>query len=157
MLPSLKKFIAHVVLKHWMNPDSAFRFVEKKKRPFRVAIVTHGNFLKGMVTQTDTDQSQIYSTEPYFKPIHCQLKHYKPQVPAIGNVGTLTTLWTRKDIESKRKLPRVFVVYETNAVYDSQHKTCLHYDGKRFVKAEFGKKHHVARCHAWIRDIPTLK
>jgi len=160
--PDFRKFIEHVVVSHWLNTHSAFHLSRPQGRPFRVAIVSHGNFLLDMIQHQTSTPTSIWTDTPYFVPEHCLRPHYRPQRPALGNLGMTTTLWTRREIEQfalrhQRHLPPVLLVYETNAVYDHVTRTCLEYDGKRFVRQSEGRKHHVRRCHPWIRNMATLK
>lgn len=162
--PDFRRFMEHVVFDHWWNPQSSFHLPlrGRRDRPFRVAIVTHGNFLLDMIQHATQTPSSLWTDPPYFSTAHCLRPHYRPNRPAIGNVGMTTTLWQRSDVEGfllhrSSRLPAVHLVYETNAVYDPVTKTCLEYDGRRFVQAHEGRKHHVRRCHPWIRNLPTLK
>lgn len=43
--PSVRRFLKHIVLQHWMNSDSPF-YLFKNRDHVRVAIVTHGHFMR---------------------------------------------------------------------------------------------------------------
>lgn len=171
--PDLRHFLERVVWHHWFNVHSSYQLPPSPvaARPLRVAIVTHGNFLLDMIRHHTSTPDRLWNDQPYFQPLHCARPDYRVERPAIGNIGMVTTVWTRDVVQNfifhsrpnqnkknptPHKLPPVGLVYETNAVYDPLTQSCLEYDGKRFVTYEHGYRHHVRRCQPAIRHIPTL-
>lgn len=162
--PNINKFLKEVILHHWMNPESQF-YLWKNTEPtkkIRIVIVSHGHFLRELVAQQTKAMFQFWHSAPTFQLPHChEEKDYIPSRPAIGNVGMFLMHMTRKDIQEFLKHKKKFHVpeniFETNAVYDEKTKTCMKYNKYRFIRPEFGRKHHVSRCSQVIRDIPTLK
>lgn len=152
--PNFIKFLEKIVVKHWMEKK-----IHTLEKPFRIAIVSHGNFMKNMFLHHTQTNKRVFQETPYFVPNHCLRPHYKPTVPAIGNLGMFTTLWTRENVQDhlsgKQRLPKLMPVYETNAVYDPTTGQCIEYDGKRFITSGLSR-HHVYRCHPRISNMPEL-
>jgi broad specificity phosphatase PhoE len=164
--PNRKKFFQKVVLDRWLNPESPFyvlppHHTKKSRRPFRIAIVSHGHFLRDLVSQASRAPKSFWSSTPYFRPVHCRNEHYTPDGPAVGNVGMFLMKLTEHDIEDyvrhRHRLPAPYNIFETNAIYNPDTKQCMEYDGKRFILPEYGQKSHVERCPANIRNMKALK
>lgn len=157
--PNFVHFIRDIVMDKILHGITAVKRAESK--PFRVAIVTHGKWIKRMMDVYTKTPSSVWNEKPYFTPLHCHDTKYKSTEKGVGNVAIFTCLWSRSDLEGflrkKLKLPRVFTVYETSGFYDSKTGKCIEYDGKRFIDRTKGAKHHVLRCDEWIREISTLK
>ena len=142
--PNKKKFWEEIVLKQWFNPASPF-YLFKHRNRVRVLIVSHGYFLRDLVAEDTKATPDFWHSPSLFQQKHCSEPNYKPSVPAIGNVGTFMLRVTEKDLQHKR-LPAPTNIFETNATYDSENKTCLQYNEKRFIKPEYGRKKYVTRC-----------
>lgn len=161
--PNVVQFVERVVWTHWLNASSAFCLPPSPVggRPLRVAVVTHGHFLVDLVSAYTTSHATLWDSVPAFQPVFCARPQYRVDRPAVGNLGQLTTLWTRarlaRFLTRGQRLPPLRLVYETNAVYDPVAQQCLEYDGRRFVAADQGFRHHVRRCHPAVRDLPTLR
>ena len=156
--PSKHKFLKKIISENWMNPNSPL-YLFTHHQHVRIAIISHGHFLRDLVAKDTLAPESFWHSTPIFQYKHCQDPNYKPSRPALGNVGMIAMLITPKDIikhlDHKKKLPRPLYVYETNAVHDPHTGKCLKYNDIRFV-VEGGRKGHVSRCGAHIREIPTL-
>jgi broad specificity phosphatase PhoE len=161
--PNVRKFFQHVVLEHWMNPDSPFYLWQNrnKKDHIKIVLVSHGHFLRDLVSQDTRAMFTFWHSTPRFQLSHCEDKKYIPSRPAIGNVGMFSMKFTassiHKFLHEKHKFKAPTNIFETNAVYDPKTQTCLKYNKTRFILPEFGHKHHVSRCAPEIQNISTLK
>jgi len=153
--PSKNKFFEEIVLKKWFNPESPF-YLFKYRTRVRILIVSHGHFLRDMISKHSRATKDFWHKPSVFQQKHCAEPNYKPSEPAIGNVGTFMMTLKKEDLQHKL-LPAPINIFETNATYDAEKNNCLGYDHRRFIKPEFGRKSYVTRCGEHIRSIPTLK
>ena len=161
--PNMHRFMEEVVMNHWFNRQSEFTLFPKgeRRKKICVAIISHGHFLRNLVRDATRTPSTFWNSKPYFKSVHCQDLDYQSGEPAFGNVAMFTLRLTlpevRKFLKSGTRLPAVKKLYETDASYDPKTKTCMEYDQKRSILPQYGRKSHVLRCPAHVRNISTLK
>lgn len=158
--PDRRRFWERVVLAHWMNPESPFCLLGEK-RVVRVAVVSHGHFLRNLVSKDTEAVAAFWTSTPLFRLPHCPRPDYATRRPALGNVGILKFRTSRSRVQEwvsdHRPFPVPRYVFETNAVYDPETGECLEYDDVRFVRAPHGRLHHVSRCDRHVREIPSLR
>lgn len=119
--PNKKKFWEEIVLKKWFNPASPF-YLFKHRNRVRVLIVSHGHFLRDLVTEDTKATPDFWHSRSLFQPSengcltvqqkHCSEPNYKPRVSDIGNVGTFMLRVTEKNFQHKR-LPAPTNILET--------------------------------------------
>lgn len=155
--PNWEKFLKEIVQHKWLNPQSKFYLGKNKK----IAIVTHGHYMRDIINKYTIDSSLYWQQTPYFQSRHCQDIEYKSDTHRIGNVGMFSIKFSSDIINGlikhKKYLKTPRMVYETNAVYDPEINACLEYDSKRMVKSDQGRLSHVSTCSDKIKNIRTLK
>lgn len=161
--PNLHHLVEKVIMKHWMNSESPHYLFTGNRQHVRVAIVTHGHFLRQNLPKFSHIAQPFWVQEPIFRDPFCT-EPYQPTMFALGNVGMILSpkldgaglaRWLSNPKHYKFRTP--LYVFDTSAAFDPTTGECMKYNHRRFILPEHGRKVHVDRCNSAVRGIPTLK